>query len=236
MTATIHLTHAERASWRLRVQSFDRSGKRIGTAFDVEDGTTVFNKEVKDIEVDMDATSAPYVARVNVAVQMLNAGDNWVTKASNETNLNLHDDQVTLLGDGLDVGGPGFGAMGLLTPATISWKIGDDGNLTATYCGVMYHDDLAALRPCRAALPLLDGNPGRRAQRARSIARATTASTPIRTRWPPRRPRLRTVWRSRCRAGTAAGGTSTRRASPSPSNRQPGGGTSDSVRMCRPTP
>jgi hypothetical protein len=143
VTATIHLTHAERASWRLRVQSFDRSGKRIGTAFDDEDGTTVFNEEVKDIDVDMDATSAPYVARVNVAVQMLNAADNWVTKASNETNLNLHDDQVTLLGDGLDVGGPGFGSTGPLTPATISWKIGDDGNMTATYSGVMFHDGLA---------------------------------------------------------------------------------------------
>ncbi len=99
VTGTIHLTHAERASWRLRVQSFDRSGKRIGTAFDSEDGTTVFNQEVKDIDVDMDATSAPYVARVNVAVQMLNAADEWVTKASTETNLNLHDDRVTLLGD-----------------------------------------------------------------------------------------------------------------------------------------
>jgi hypothetical protein len=142
LTGTLHLLDADKARWRVRVDSFDRSGKRIGRAYDVADGTPV-KKEVKDIPVDMAGTSAPYVGRVLVAVEMQGASDKWVTKASNDTYMNLHDDAVTLLGAGIDVGGPGFGTTGPLTPAFITWKIGDDGELTATYSGVMYHDDLA---------------------------------------------------------------------------------------------
>ena len=74
---------ADKASWRVRVDSFDRSGKLIGTEYDVRNGTPV-KKEVKDIPVDMTATAAPYVGRVLVAVEMQGAGPNLVTKASND--------------------------------------------------------------------------------------------------------------------------------------------------------
>jgi hypothetical protein len=142
LTGTLHLTDADKARWRVRIDSFDRSGTLIGTAYDVPDGTPA-KKEVKDIPVDMQGTSAPYVGRVLVAVEMQGAGDRWVTKASDDTYMNLHDDSVTILGDGLDVGSGPFGSTGPMLPASFVWKIGDDGKVTGTYSGTLFHDDFA---------------------------------------------------------------------------------------------
>jgi hypothetical protein len=158
LTGTLHLLDADKARWRVRVDSFDRNGTKIGTAYDVPDGTPV-KKEVKDIPVDMAGTVAPYIARVFVAVEMQGASDKWITKASEDTNLNLHDDPVTILGDGIDVGSGPFGYTGPMLPATFSWKIDDDGKLTGTYSGSLYHDDFA--RCARVTLrPLSFGFPG----------------------------------------------------------------------------
>src|SRR3954453_8815200 len=69
LTGTLPLLDADKARWRVRVDSFDRSGTKIGTAYDAPDGTPV-KKETKDIPVDMAGTAAPYIARVLVAVEM----------------------------------------------------------------------------------------------------------------------------------------------------------------------
>jgi hypothetical protein len=60
----------------------------------------------------------------------IHSSDKWITKASNEAYLNLHDDYVTILGSGINVGGRAFGVTSPLTPATVDWKIGD-GEMTA---------------------------------------------------------------------------------------------------------
>jgi hypothetical protein len=139
LTGTVHLTDASRASWRVRVDTFDRSGTLIDTAYDKVKGTPVGDKDVKDIDVDMTTPTAPFIGRVDVAVEMQGAGPKFVQKASGSTYLTLHDDTVTITSNGLDVAGPGFRAFG--TPATISYKIADDGSMTATYDGVLYWDE-----------------------------------------------------------------------------------------------
>src|SRR3954452_16513862 len=50
LTGTLHLTDADKARWRVRVDSFDRSGTLVGTEYDVANGTPA-KKEVKDIPV-----------------------------------------------------------------------------------------------------------------------------------------------------------------------------------------
>jgi hypothetical protein len=142
LTGTLHLTDADKARWRVRVDSFDRNGTLIGTAYDAPRGTGA-DTAVKDIPVDMTGTVAPYVGRVLVAVEMQGDTPKWVTEASNDTYMNLHDDSVTILGDGIDVGSGPFGYTGPMLPATFTWKIGNDGKLTGTYSGTLYHDDFA---------------------------------------------------------------------------------------------
>jgi hypothetical protein len=140
LTGTLHLTDADKASWRVRVDSFDRSGALVDTAYDVSAGTPV-KKEVKDIDVDMTTGFVPYIDRVEVTVEMQGAGPNFLPKASAGTNLNLHDDSVTITSTGLDVAGPAFPLTGL--PATISYRIRDNGAMVATYDGVEYWDNFA---------------------------------------------------------------------------------------------
>ena len=79
----------------------------LGTAYDAPDGTSV-HRTVEDILVDMEATTAPSVSRVVVAVEKRGTSGKWITRAANETYL---DD---------DIGGPGFGSLSPLTPATVA--------------------------------------------------------------------------------------------------------------------
>ena len=107
LTGTVHVVGGENARFRVRVDSFDRPGSLLGTAYDAPDGTSV-HRTVEDILVDMEATTAPSVSRVVVAVEKRGTSGKWITRAANETYL---DD---------DIGGPGFGSLSPLTPATVA--------------------------------------------------------------------------------------------------------------------
>jgi hypothetical protein len=139
LTGKMHVVGGVNASYRVKVESFDRAGSSVGTSYDDKDGTGVHSADV-EIPVDMDASSAPYVAQVRVTLQKKGTGDKFNNRASESKNLNLHDDSVTLLGDGIDVGSGPFGYTGPMFGAPISWKINNNGQLTSTYDGVEFFD------------------------------------------------------------------------------------------------
>jgi hypothetical protein len=141
LTGTLRVVGGNNARYRVKVEAYDRANHRLGTTYDTTAGTPVHTNDPKDIAVDMEATSAPFVNRLVISVQKQGTGS-WFTKASNDTPyLSLHDDDVKVLADGLDIGGLGFYAGDPTGPAELSWALGDDGAETATYSGYLHFDD-----------------------------------------------------------------------------------------------
>jgi hypothetical protein len=145
LTGTLRIVNGDDASYRVKVASFDRAGNSLGNAYDLSAGHPIHTDNSKDIPVDMTAKSAPYVARVEVSVQK-KSDATWHTRATNNTPyLTLHDDDVTILGTGLDVGGPGFLAGAPTSAAKMHYTLGDDGKMTASLTETLHFDDFSRL-------------------------------------------------------------------------------------------
>jgi hypothetical protein len=143
LTGTLHVVGGNNARYRVKVDAYDRANHKLGSTYDTTAGTPIHTNDPKDVAVDMTATSAPFVNRLVVSVQKQGTGS-WFTKASNDTPyLTLHDDDVQVLGDGIDVGGLGFYAGNPTGPAKLSWALGDDGSVTASYSGYVHFDDFS---------------------------------------------------------------------------------------------
>jgi hypothetical protein len=139
ITGTVHVGGSDRARFRVKVDSYDRYGDKVGTAYDVTDGT--YKGPGDTFPVDMEATSAPYIQRVVVSVQK-KPDTKWITQGSNDLSyLTLHDDEVQILGTGIDLGGAGFDHHAPTGSATVSYAIGDDGKLTETFRGYLHVED-----------------------------------------------------------------------------------------------
>jgi hypothetical protein len=139
ITGTVHVGGTDHARFRVKVDSYDRYGVKVGTSYDVTDGT--YKGPGDTFDVDMKATSAPYIHRVVVSVQK-KPDTNWITQGSNDLSyLTLHDDEVKILGTGIDVGGAGFDGRDPTSSATVSYAIGDDGQLTETFRGYLHLKD-----------------------------------------------------------------------------------------------
>jgi hypothetical protein len=144
LTGTLHIVDGDDARFRVKLASYDRSSKLLGTTYNTLAGTPIHTDAAKDIAVDMKGTSAPFVSRVEVSVQKQGTGDKWRTKGTNNTPfLNLADDDVTILGTGIDVGGSSFFMGAPLTPAKLRWALGDDGKMTGTYDGYLHFQDFS---------------------------------------------------------------------------------------------
>jgi hypothetical protein len=139
------IKNGNNASFRVALQSYDINNKQIGdTVYDDADGTPVHTNGSKDIPVDMDAVSGPGVTQVKVLLQKKGTTDKFITKDYTYATVLTHPDDVTILGSGIDVGGWGFDTTtGEPTaPATVWWKIGADGQLTANYHGWLDLDSI----------------------------------------------------------------------------------------------
>jgi hypothetical protein len=140
VTGTLNMVNGDDACFRVRADSYDRYNKLVGTTYDDSDGHCRHKDAAKSISIDMSAPAAPYVQQVVVALEKQGTGD-WKTKGQNNTMLlTLHDDLVTISGSGVDVGSLGFYAGDPTGAAMISWAIGDDGKLTASYDGFLHFD------------------------------------------------------------------------------------------------
>jgi hypothetical protein len=90
----------------------------------------------KDIAVNMSAVAGANVRRARVALEKQGTTVKWLTKDESDfLFLNTFTDSVTIRGSGIDVGGPDFSNGAARAPASVPWKIGDAGTLTATYSG-----------------------------------------------------------------------------------------------------
>jgi hypothetical protein len=144
VTGTLHIVNGDDAKFRVRVDSYDSDGNLVGSAYDKKKGHPRHTDAATDIPVDMNAISGPNIRRAIVALEKEGIGPQWHTKdESILLELDTFDDDVTILGSGIDVGGLGFSeSKGKPTePAVVSWKLGDDGMLTATYTGYLHFDD-----------------------------------------------------------------------------------------------
>ena len=92
-----------------------------------------------DIAVDMNGAAGPNVRRAVVALEKQGTSAKWKTKDESDVlELDTFDDSVTIRGSGIDVGGADFANGAPTGPATVSWRFGDDGTLTATYTGYLH--------------------------------------------------------------------------------------------------
>ena len=135
------IKNGDNARFRVALQSEDGHGTQIGdTTYDNEAGTLVRTTGAKDIPVDMDATAAAGVRQVKVLLQKQIAGGSFVTKDYTYATVLTHSDDVTILGAGIDVGGPGFANHAPTDPASVWWTFEDDGQLTAHFTGTLHLD------------------------------------------------------------------------------------------------
>jgi hypothetical protein len=132
VTGTLTMVNGDDACFRVRADSYDRSGTLIGTAYDDPNGHCRHKDAEKDRAIDMSAPAAPYVQQVIVSLEK-KGNEDWKTRGQNNTSLlTMHDDNVTVLGSGVDVGSMGFYAGDPTGPAKVHWAIGDDGRLTGS--------------------------------------------------------------------------------------------------------
>ena len=135
VTGTMHVDGGQNARFRVRVDSLDGNNNVLGIpAYDKANGTAITTAS-KDIPVDIDATPAPNLVKARITLEEKGAGPNWKSRGDFYTQAVPRTDDVTILSKHLDVGGLGFSAGAPTDPASVSWAVGDDGGLTATYRG-----------------------------------------------------------------------------------------------------
>jgi hypothetical protein len=139
ITGTLHVVKGDDADFRVRVVSYDKDGNVLGRAYDDKDGHPRHSDDPKDYTVDMTGVAGPDVHSVRVALEKKGLSDTWQTRQASEVeDVDTFEDSFTILGAGIDVGGAGFASGSPTDPAIVSWKIGDDGALTASFRGYLH--------------------------------------------------------------------------------------------------
>ncbi len=139
LTAVMHVVKGDNTCYRVRTDSLDADGTLVGSAYDDETGHCRHSDAPVDIPVDMRAVGGPDVKQVVVALEKQGTADRWRTKDTSEMReLSTHDDKAKVLGAGIDIGGPDWLNGAPTTSARISWELGADGLMTATYDGTLH--------------------------------------------------------------------------------------------------
>lgn len=139
LTATAHVVDGDNTCYRVRTDSLDADGTLIGSAYDDETGHCRHSDAPVDIPVDMLAVGGPDVKQLVVALEKQGTADRWRTKDTSQVReLNTHDDKAKVLGAGIDIGGPDWLNGAPTTSARVSWELGADGLMTATYEGTLH--------------------------------------------------------------------------------------------------
>jgi hypothetical protein len=161
LTGTLHVDNGQNAQFRLRVDGLTYNNGAVGTpVYDAARGTQI-TASSQDIPVDLTVPSAPDLGKLKVAIEEKSSSPKWVDRGEYYAQAIPHTDDVTILDRHLDVGGIGFASGAPTGPASVSWAVGTDGALTATYRGYLHFQGFSgSARVELRAINPLTGLPG----------------------------------------------------------------------------
>jgi hypothetical protein len=143
LTGTMHVDGGQNALFRVRVDRLTVNNDVIGDpVYDKANGT-VIKKSSQDVTVDMAVPSAPNLGKLKIVLEEQGAGPNWRDRGEYYAQFVPRQDDVTILGKHIDVGGSQWDNGAPLDPAVVSWAVGADGALTATYRGYLHFNGFA---------------------------------------------------------------------------------------------
>jgi hypothetical protein len=156
LTGTMHVDGAKNAQARVRVDSLTVNNAVLATSYDNKAGTPI-NSSSQDVTVDMAMPAAPNLGKIKIVLEEKSNTNKWDDRGDFYAQFVPRTDDVTILGAHLDVGGNEWDKGAPLTPATVTWAVGDDGALTATYRGYLHFQGFAgsARVEVRAIDPIL---------------------------------------------------------------------------------
>ena len=137
LTGTMHVDGANNAQARVRVDSLTVNNDVLGTVYDAKTGTPI-NSPSQDVNVDLDVPALANLGKIKIVLQEKSNTPDWVDRGEYYAQFVPRTDDVTILGPHLDVGGSQWDKGVPLIPATATWKVNDDGSLTATYRGYLH--------------------------------------------------------------------------------------------------
>jgi hypothetical protein len=158
VTGTMHVDNGQLAQYRVRVDGLTGNNDVLSTSYDAKRGTSPTSAS-QDIPVDVAVPAAPNLLKAKVVLEEKSSGPNWVERGELYTQAVPRTDDVKILSRHLDVGGIGFANGEPTDDASVTWDIGDDGALTATYRGYLHFTGAAASGrvELRSINPLLGG-------------------------------------------------------------------------------
>ncbi len=161
LTGTLHVDGGQNAQFRVRVDGLTYNNDPVGTpVYDEVHGTQITSSS-QDVPVDVSVPSAPDMGKIKIAIEEKSSSPRWVSRGEYYAQAVPRTDDVTILDRHLDVGGFSFANGAPTGPASVSWAVGTDGALTATYRGYVHFQGFSgsARVELRAVNPLT-GLPG----------------------------------------------------------------------------
>lgn len=138
LTGTMHVDNGQLAQYRVRVDSLTGNNDEIGDpVYDKKAGTSPSSAS-QDIPVDIAVPSAPDLLKMKIVLEEKSSGPKWVERGEYWSQAVPRNDDVKILAKHLDVGGIGFANGEPTDDAYVTWKVGTDGALTATYGGYVH--------------------------------------------------------------------------------------------------
>jgi hypothetical protein len=156
LTGTMHVVGAIHTQARVRVDSLTVNNAVLATTYDDKTGTAI-NSASQDVTVDMNVPAAPNLGKVKIVLEEKSNTNKWDDRGEFYAQFVARTDDVTILGKHADIGGISYSKGAPTGPAAVTWKVGDDGALTATYYGYLHLDGFGgtARTELRAIDPLL---------------------------------------------------------------------------------
>src|SRR4051795_12613161 len=142
LTGTLHVDGAKNAQARVHVDSLTGNNEVLDTVYDAKAGTPI-NSPSQDVNVDLDVPAQVDLRKIKIVLEEKSNTPDWVDRGEYYAQFITHSDDVTILGPHLDVGGSQWDKGAPLSPAGSTWKINDDGSLTATYRGFLHFQGFA---------------------------------------------------------------------------------------------
>jgi hypothetical protein len=144
LTGTMHVDNGQLAQYRVRVDALTGNNDEIDDpVYDKKAGTSPSSAS-QDIPVDISVPSAPNLVKMKVVLEEKSSSPKWVERGEYYTQAVPRTDDVKILSKHLDVGGIGFANGEPTDDASVTWDVGDDGALTATYRGYLHFTGAAA--------------------------------------------------------------------------------------------
>jgi hypothetical protein len=171
VTGTLHVDNGALAQFRVRVDSLTVNNDVLGSPVYNDKADWAINSSSQDVPIDVTVPSLPDLGKVKISVEEKSNTPKWVDRGDLYAAFHPRTDDVTILSRHLDVGGNEWDKGAPLTPASVTWAVGDDGALTATYRGYLHLQGLAG--SARVELRAIDPFTGR----ASAIADGTTRSS-----------------------------------------------------------